>query len=145
MGYGSEKNQLHPKSWVFCSSQYSQCHFLSRTLFRFILRTRNGVQNLPVFRLQDSWHGGCYNGFQDQPGRRGIGFTILGEGVNLGTTGLFLLFLLNGGAVRRVLFDARRQQGLKKWRLRFARDNGGFDFREARFFEHALEFDFRKS
>lgn len=103
------------------------------------------VQNLLVLRLQGSWHGGCYNDFQDQPGRRGIGFTILGEGVNLGTTGLFLLFLLNGGAVRRALFDARRQHGLKKWRLRFARDNRGFDFREARFFEHALEFDFRKT
>jgi hypothetical protein len=39
----------------------------------------------------------------------------LGEGVNLGTTGLFLLFLLNGGAVRRALFAARRKQCLKKW------------------------------
>ena len=47
-----------------------------------------------------------------------------------------------GGAVRRTLFDARRKKGLKKWRLRFARDNGGFDFREPRFFEHALEFNF---
>ena len=114
-------------------------------MFRFILRKRSEVQNLLVLRLQGSWHGGCYNDLQDQPGRRGIGFTILGEGVNLGTTGLFLLFLLNGGAVRRALFDTRRQHGLKKWRFRFAGYNRGFDFREARLFEHALKFDFRKS
>lgn len=46
---------------------------------------------LAVIVLDESWHGGCFNVFQDQPGRRGVGLAILGEGASLGTTGLFLL------------------------------------------------------